>query len=85
MESHSTRLQQDGVIRLTNNHGVDMNARELVSYISHSFHCTAPNHNKEDIYTLFEVNIERNGALIQKPDDFKPHWVNAKFIKKIKY
>lgn len=40
--------------------------------------CSAPNHNGD--YMVFEIDEKRNTAKIQRPDEFKPHWVNVKHL-----
>lgn len=40
--------------------------------------CSLPCH--DGLYMVFEVNPDRNGAKIQRPDEFRAHWVNAKHL-----
>jgi hypothetical protein len=40
--------------------------------------CSAPNHDGQ--YCVFEVNKKKNTAKIQRPDEFKPHWVNVRHL-----
>lgn len=55
-------------------------ASELTHLLGCWVRCSAPGHDKENLYMLFELDEQRNGAKIQMPDEFKAHWVNARYV-----
>jgi len=50
--------------------------KELVGKM---FYCVDDRHQQEDgPYLVLDINPSRNAAFVQRPSDFKGHWVNAR-------
>ncbi len=52
----------------------------LESLLGERVKCTHANFDKDDVYTVFEIDKKSNKAKIQDPSDRSGRWVDVKYL-----